>query len=254
MTNSRSLVVSGDYPPTTMAFAQKTFLKNNILVGSDPAQIRFLSQLLHLPATRLNQITDETLLGHTGLLLQVTADHCIDLSIDERNHTGIWDAGPILKGSAAAHAIVRHAVTLIGHKGKLPRESLEYVTSAITRKGIFDIRAALSHAAWMLTGDITPSPRWLDPWKDPIHWLEPGTDPELRLNSLYKTLVAWSLLATGEPGGANHLHVTPAYQAYLKTLMLNKDLVYESIKQLSVWRQKGTNPYCCALRIASIWS
>lgn len=253
-TTRPGLSAPANYSPTPFALGRKALPCNNILIGTDPAQILFLAQVLRTPAVTLDLVTDETLLGQTGLLLQVTAEHRIDISSDVRSKTGLWDAGPIRRGSSAAHAIVRYAAILISFEGKLSREMLEYVSDAITKDGVEDVRGALARAAWILTGGPTPPPPPLQPWQDPVRWLQPGTDPEERLEKLYRDLAAWSLVATGEAGGARHLDVAPAEQTYLKTLHLDKGRVYQSIKQLSRWKlQGGGDPYCCALAIACIW-
>jgi hypothetical protein len=245
---------TGKYPPTPFAFFRTTFHNNNILIGNDPAQIRFLSQVLRHEVTHVDQVTDEMLLGNEGLLLQVSAEHRIDISSDVKRNTGIWNADPILKGSAGANAIVRCAARLIGMPDKPSREVLDFVATEITRAGVLDIRGAVSRAAWLLTGDILPKVKQIEPWEHPIRWMRPEHDPEYRLHALYNILVAWALLATGEAGGAGHLDVSLVREDYLKTLKLDKQRVYQSIKQLSIWKLKGGNPYCCALHIASIWS
>jgi hypothetical protein len=251
--SSLGAVPSGKYPPTTLAFSRKTLPKNNILIGDDPAQLRFMEQQLNKEITYVDEVTDEMLLGYEGLLVWVSAEHHIDISPDVKRHTGIWDAGPILKGSAGAHAIVRHAALILKITEKLSRETMDFVATEITKHGLEDVRGALWLAVWALTGDTTPEPTWLEPWQDPIRWLSPGTDPAHRLMSLYRTLVGWGFLVTGEPRGLKQLRITPAHQAYLQTLKLDRDRVYESIKVISIWKIQRFDPHICTLRIASIW-
>jgi hypothetical protein len=231
------------------------------LIGDDPAQLRFLAQQLNPqltdiesdPITAVEKVTDDMLLGREGLLLQVAADYRIDISPDVRSHTGIWNAGPILKGSAGANEIVRMAAAIIQPGSKIPRETMAFVAAEITKGGLQDIRGALWLAVWHLTGEVTPSVEWPNPWNDPVRWLPKGVDVTYRLNSLYKTLVAWGFVVTGELLGLKQLSLTPQQLEKLKTLKLDEQRVYDSIKCLSIWRNQHTEPMLCALSIAAIW-
>jgi hypothetical protein len=251
--SSPGAVPSGKYPPTTLLYSRKSASTNNILIGADPAQLRFFEQQAGKKITYVEEVTDDMLLGNQGLVLCVSTEHCIDISPDVRRHTGIWDAGPILNGSAAAHAIVRHATLILKITEKLSREMMDFVSTEITKYGLHDVRGALWLAVWYLTCDVPAAPSRIEPWQDPIRWLSSGTDPAHRLMSLYRTLVGWGFLVTGELLGLKQLRITTAHQAYLQTLKLDRDRVYESIKVLSVWKTKRSDPYICALRISSIW-
>jgi hypothetical protein len=259
--NLRKRGTTGKYPPTPFAYLRKHLPANNILIGDDPAQCRCLAQQLTpfgarelVPITRVDKVTDSMLLGHEGLLYQVSTEHGIDLSPEVKSRTGIWDASPILKGSAGANAIVRQAAAILNMSDELSRETMDFVGKKITKyEEVEDVRGALWLAVWHLTGDCTPEPRWIEPWEDPVRWLSPKADTVYRLQGLYLTLVAWSFLATGEPLGLKQLNITPEHQAYLRTLKLNRSQVYDSIKQLSIWRAQHTEPIFCALAIAAIW-
>jgi hypothetical protein len=260
-TNLGRRATNGKYPPTPLAYFRKTLPKNNILIGDDPAQLRFLAQQLNRevtqiegdPITAVDKVTDDMLLGYEGLLLQVSAEYRIDLSPDVKSRTGIWDAGPIRKNSAGAHAIVRQAAAILKISDKLPAETMNFVAGEITKYGLEDVRGALWAAVWHLTGDCTPEPAWIEPWQDPVRWFNPKNDPVYRLEGLYLTLVAWGFLVTREPLGLKQLHITPVHEAYLQTLRLDEQRVYDSIKQLSNWRMQRTDPMLCALAIACIW-
>jgi hypothetical protein len=259
--NLSKRATTGKYPPTPLAYFRKTLPKNNILIGDDPAQLRFLVQQLypdatdveHNPITPVDKVTDDMLLGHVGRLLQVAAEHRIHISADVRSRAGIWDAGPIFKGSAGANAIVRQAASLLDLPDSPSREMVDFVAEEISKGGVADIRGALWQAVWLLTGDIVPKVKLIEPWEDPVRWLEPGTNPEYRLQFLYQTLVVWGFIATGNLKGVREFKVSRAREEYLTTLKLDRQRVYDSIKQLSIWRTKHTDPILCALAIASIW-
>lgn len=254
-------LVTGEDHPTPFAWQKKTLPKNNILIGEDPAQLRFLVQRL-TPTSKsidgpeaepVERVTDAMLLGRTGLLYCVKAAHRIDLSPDVRSHTGIWEAGPIERASAAVNEIVRHAVAIIDPGAKLSRSTLNFVANELTKEPLADIRGSLWHAVWLLTGEFTPYVAWPEPWNDPVKWLPPEASVPLRLQTLYRTLVGWAFLATGEEIGVKQLSLEYQEIQQLKQLRLDTRRVYESIQQLSIWRNRHSDPILCALAIASIW-
>jgi hypothetical protein len=53
--------------------------------------------------------------------------------------------------------------------------------------------------------------------------------------------------------GVRQFKVSLARQEYLKSLKLDKQQVFDSIKQLNIWRAQHTDPLLCALAIAAIW-
>src|SRR5258705_2331392 len=95
------VTISSDLPPVPHVLLKKTLPKNNIVVGTDAPQLRFLEQQLKVVAKPVQRVTDDMLAGYDGLLYHVTLPHQIDLSSELRKRTGIWAADPITKGSSA---------------------------------------------------------------------------------------------------------------------------------------------------------
>jgi hypothetical protein len=136
--------LTSDFPPTLLVLSRKTpMLSNNVVVGGDEAQVRFMSHWLDVEPFRVDRITDETLLGKEKLLLHVPAKYLIDVSPEVRQRTGFWSADPITKGSAAINALVKFAVTLLDDGKERKREIIEIIGDEMTRKPIDDIRGAM---------------------------------------------------------------------------------------------------------------
>jgi hypothetical protein len=79
-------------PPVPLVPTRKTYPANNVIVGSDHAQIRFAAQFFEAEIQELARVTDDALLGHKGLLIHVTGQHQVDLSPEVRARTGVWSA------------------------------------------------------------------------------------------------------------------------------------------------------------------
>jgi hypothetical protein len=82
---SEGVTVTSDLPPTLHILLKKTLPKNNIVVGDDRAQIRFLEQQLSteakkIEAVQVDRVTDDMLAGYEGKLYQVSLKHKVDLS------------------------------------------------------------------------------------------------------------------------------------------------------------------------------
>src|SRR5436309_847426 len=142
---SEGVNVTSDLPPTLhilLILLKKTPLMNNIVVGDDRAQIRFLEQRLStdankVEAVRVERITDDMLAGFEGKLYHVSMKHKVDLSPELRGRTGVWAADPIVKCSAAINALVKFAATLIpGREKTLKREIVDRIGEDITKKGV----------------------------------------------------------------------------------------------------------------------
>jgi hypothetical protein len=233
-------------------FARKALAKNNVLVGDDRAQLRFMEQCTGVEAVTVEKITDDAVLGQDGLLLRVYASHRVDLSPDVKAKTGIWSADSILRGSSGANAIVKQAAVMLGLQ-KIDHEIVEQISWTFPKEGIDDIRGSLWHSIWSLTGEVRGRPKWVDPWKDPIAWMDPA-DPAHRLHSLYRSLVGWTYLAYNDLRGVKQFGISPSQQQFLKQQKLDFKRVYESIRVLSAWKMSHSDPFVCALRISSIWS
>jgi hypothetical protein len=257
---AEGVTVSSDLTPVPNILLKKTHPKNNIVVGDDEPQIRFLEQQLGsrtAPRKRIDvqRVTDDMLLGNDeGKLYHVFMKHRIDLSDLVRKDTGIWSAEPIVKGSAAINTIVRHAATLLPDvKTPLKREVLDRIGDELTREKISDIRGLIWQAVWMLSGDNPPKSLWKDPWDSPFDWLTPGINPEVRLHVLYKKLVGYASLIAHNEAAATKFGIKPSQQQHLKNLTLDTAKVYRTISLLSRWRQDKSSPYICATQVAAIW-
>lgn len=244
--------------PTTPLLLSKTRKRNNILVGDDPAQERFAEQLLGVQCKFVPTVQDDDLLGQNRpVLLRVEYARSIELSTQVRSQTDIWSLDPIEKGSAGANAIVRHACKLLGIE-KPNLTLIQRIADLLCEEPISDIKAAVWHAAWLLTG---PMPDEFKPWSQPWNsqnWLPINVDPQYRLNSLYRDFVGVVFARQNPPdwNAAQKFFIKPTKFNILKneasTLDLNK--VRASIKELSRWRLQKYNPLICALKITAIWS
>jgi hypothetical protein len=121
---SEGVTVTSDLPPILHILLKKTLPKNNVIVGDDRVQIRFLEQQLSINAPRkveaeyVERVTDDMLAGYEGRPYLVSMKHKVDLSPELRGRTGIWAADPIVKGSAAINTLVKFAATLLPGREK----------------------------------------------------------------------------------------------------------------------------------------
>ena len=123
----------------------------------DPAHIRYIEQTLCRQAEIRSRVTDDDLLGKEGVLYQVYGAHQIDLSAEVKRRTGIWSAEPIVKGSAAANALVRLAASILAIDPKeLPKEKFERVVDLVTKRGVSDVPGSIDHAVCLLADDLEP--------------------------------------------------------------------------------------------------
>jgi hypothetical protein len=153
---SEGVNVTSDFPPTLHILLKKTYPKNNIVVGDDRAQIRFLEHRLstdanEVVAVRVERVTDDMLAGCEGKLYHVSMKHKVDLSPELRGRTGVWAADPIVKCSAAINALVKFAATLIpGREKTIKREIVDRIGEDITKKGVPDMAAELCRVSLWL--------------------------------------------------------------------------------------------------------
>ncbi len=260
-TKTRGTGTGQELVPVPFILQKKAISRNNIVVGDDPAQIRFLEQQLgllaqqpNLKAQQVDRVTDDMLVGQEGLLYRVFATHRIDLSPEMRNKTGFWSAEPIVKGSAAINMMVKFAAGLLNFpEKKLTREAINIVGDRITRGRVWDVRSAIWQAAWLLTDEIQTTKRWSDPWEAPVRWLNDSINVNQRLHTLYKRLVGYSILLTRGPDAARKLGIKPHELQRYKDLQLDLTKVYHTICLLSQWKQGRMDAYVCALRISVVW-
>lgn len=253
-TRNRGAGASQEFAPTLFILQKKTIPRNNIVVGEDSAQIRFLEQQLDLKAEPVDRITDDMLVGREGVLYRIYAAHRIDLSPEMRNKTGFWSAEPVVKGSAAINALVKFAATLLPYpEKKLTREIVNAVGDQITRGRVYDIRGAIWEAVWLLSGEIQMPKRWRDPWESPTLWLDDSMNLNQRLHTLYKRLVGYSVFLCKGSEAAKKLGAKPHELQRFKDMTLDPTKVYQTISLLSRWKQGRIAPYVCALQIAVVW-
>lgn len=246
--------------PTTPLMLEKSPKKHNILVGDDDMQVRFAEQFLSahhgikVTCEVVPILNDDHVLGQEEpKLYRIERSSQIEVSPSSRTRIGIWSLDMIEKGSAGANAIVREAARLM-ELGKPPRQTIDYVATEIT-KNLNDIKAAIWHAAYLLTGTVPEKKNWPYPWENYLTWMPVGEDPQYRLNTLYWTLVEYVFAAENDEKGFRKTGRTfrPREFKALASLILPKDRVFSSIAVLSAWREHKGDPYICALKIAKIW-
>ncbi len=242
-----------DLPPVIFLLSRKTRKKYNILVGEDEFLIRLAEQELRTPCVYFDRISDETLLaGHR--LFRIPAAKLADLSDNLKANSDFWSVASIRKGSAGATAIVKVAASLV--EAHPDRDAIQRHADALAAEGIGDIRSAVWRAAWALLGPVPEGfKRWPGPWEDWRGWLDRNTDPGYRLNSLYHDLVVYTFLANGEEEAIKKTNITPTASKlkYLKSLRIDLAKVLDTVRELSGWRARRSDPYACALRISAIW-
>jgi hypothetical protein len=235
----------------------KTTYLHNVIVGSEPVQIRFMEQQMGLTAQRAERLSDDMLLGKPKMLFIVSASHQIDLSPEVKKKVGIWSAAEIKKGSSAISTLVEVANTLAPSptKGlKLKREVINAIGDQLVKTPVCDIRVALWRAVTILGYPQVPFIPWPEPWDAPTTWLPPGLDPGLRLHTLYKQLVSYALVRTRGTEAVRAFGITPSKQNWLRRLSLDNVRVYRSLFVLARWRRHQTPAFICALKISAIWS
>jgi len=267
-------------PPSIPLLIEKPTPKlHNILVGDDPAQIRFAEQYLShahfcadgcdeqnhhlLKCTEVELVEDETVLGKKEpLLLLVDRSRQIELSSKVETTVGIWSLAPISRGSDGANAIIRFAATIL--ELDKPRHDavksfadamVKTMTDLSVRKEVEDVLAALWTAVWLLTGPEPESFKfWPKPWENYLTWFPRGTDPNYRLNALYRELVTYAFAQDGDESAARKIgRFKPKEFNALKSLKLPKQCVIDSIVELSKWRLHRGDPFVCALKLTKIW-
>lgn len=257
-----------EYPPVPLLL-ERSPKKHNVLIGNDPAQIRFAEQFLSMhhgvliKHEQVPTVGDAMLLGiDEPKLYLVDVAQQVDLSPTQKSKTGVWSLDLIEKGSAGINAIVRHAVKLLGIE-KPSKEVIANTGEALVRDSdpfgrrylFSDIRAAVWYAAWLLTGPPEKRVSWVAPWENWMMWMPRGGDPRYRLNSLYRELVMWSFAQTGDERGFRKTGGSwnPKRWQKLSQLQLPKDKVYLTLVELSAWKAHGYDPYVCVIRISKIW-
>jgi len=248
--------VNSNFPSTIHYLQAKVFHPHNIIVGSDPVQLRFAEQQFGLKYKRVERVSDDMLLGSAPALYNVIMAHQIDLSPEVRKRTGIWSAMEIKKGSAAIGVLVEVANSLApsATKGaKLKRDMINIVADILTKTEVSDVRATLWRAVSLLGSPVEAFKPWPEPWDAPIGWLPPNVDPTLRLYALYRTIIGYALLKVRGPDALRAFGVKPVKLNWLRTLSLDHVKVYHSIIVLSHWRKAQTSPFICALKLSAIW-
>lgn len=266
--NDSGIIGITEYP-TTPLLLERTPKKHNILIGNDAHQIRFAEQFLSLAHNTkveheaVELVIDDMLLGKDEpKLYLVERSSFIDISPNVKGKTGIWSLDLIEKGSAGINAIVRHAARLLElekpDKSLMLRVGNEIIKDSDTkgrRYLVGDIRAAVWNAVWMLSGPMPQGGKWMNPWENWMLWLPKGVDPRYRLNSLYWTLVQWVFASAGDERGYRKTKGRWDAKEFQKLalLQLPKDKVFNSLIELSAWKERKYDPFVCALKLAKIW-
>jgi hypothetical protein len=243
-----------DFPQVPLLLGRKTRAKNNILVGTDKAQIRFAEQLLGLECQLRDGIKDDDLLGKDeSLLLRVTTSNCIDLSPDVKKKTGIWSINPLNGGSAGMNALVRAAAEILGQP--VDKEKVEIVSTLICKDyDVTDVRGALWDSVWELSGEApTKGSKWPQPWETQ-DWIPQDIDVTYRLNVLYRDLVGYVFAREDDLPAAKKFGINPSRFNRLRQMSLDLEKVEQSIKCLSKWRTRKSSSLISALVISKIWN
>src|SRR5271157_3853067 len=200
-------VIDGIEYPTTPLLLERTPKKHNILIGNDAMQIRFAEQFLSIAHEYkvehevVPTVNDSMVLGlDTPKLYLVERSSLIDLSPNVKAKVGIWSLDLIEKGSAGLNCIVRFGARLIGME-KPDKGIVQRVADEMAREGVYDIRAAVWHASWLLTSPPQKSIKWMRPWENWLQWMPKGEDAKKRLHSLYWELVMWVFAMSGDERG-----------------------------------------------------
>ena len=177
----------------------------------------------------------------------------IELSPNVKAKTGIWSLDLLEKGSAGINAIVRKAADLLGYD-RPGKETVQAVADEIVRD-VYDINASVWQAAWVLTAPLPAKHRWARPWENWLTWMPKGEDPRFRLNALYWELVMWVFARGADERGYRRTRGKFDKKKFDKLALLNlpKDRVFNSVVELSRWRERGYDPYVCIIKISKIW-
>lgn len=251
----RQGVRESEFPQTPFLLSQKSIPKTNILVGYDPAQVRFVEQLLNRTAEHKDKVGDEDVIGKDSLLL-VDSSRNLDLSPQVKEKVGIWSLDPLHNGPAGVNALLRFSAQLLG-LDKPDKTQVQLAADLLTKEDVGDVRAAIWKSVWILAGkELEPIKFWKDPWETPTGWLPSDTDPAYRLNTLYWHLFGFTFTIRDEEQAIRKsgAPLTPARIKKLKALKLDFHKVEATYRELSQWRIQKYDPYVCALKIRNIWA
>lgn len=259
MSVKKTGVIGVEYP-TTPLLLERTVKMHNILIGNDTTQIRFAEQFLStvhntkIYHQEMPVVNDSHLLGKDEpQLYLVERSGLIDISPHVKTKTGIFSTDIIRKGSTGVHAIVRFAAQLLDIK-KPDKIITQKIADEIV-DDIYDIKASIWWAAWLLSGSAVEKNKWVRPWENWLTWMPRDEDPRYRLNSLYWELVMWVFAALGDERGYKKTKGRWNQKKFenLIQLALPKDRVYSSLEVLSIWRERQYDPYICIMKISQIW-
>ena len=247
------VVASSEYQPVVLTLGRKTLPKWNIVIGDDHAQLLWMEHVAGMKAATVDKVTNEMLLGKDACRYRIAAEHRLDLSPDVKARTGIWSADRITKNSAALNHLVKFAQTLLPHNPpKLTREQVAIVGEEVMRYDVTLVQAAIGRAMTAICGPMLPRKRWTEPWLDPRHWMD-LKEPNYRLHSLHKTLVAWAHIYCDNVLYAKQLGLSPSRIQWLKGQTIDPKKVLKAIKILSAWSVEKSEPWQCAMTVAAIW-
>jgi hypothetical protein len=233
-------------------------VRQNVLIGDDPLQIRFVEQLLKCECVTIDSLTDDDILGVEDVLFRVRFEKSLELTPAVRSKIGMWSLQPVAPDSASANALVRVASKIIGEP--LDEVRFNAIVKEIGRRFkknfVRDLRVGLWETCDLILEGNTPTNKWKEPWDtaDPMEWLPPGTNIDMRLGTLFKHLRAYVYLLSGVDEEAMDLKVLPSKIKYLQGLHLDPEKVYETLKALSRHRYFGADPRKVVLALVKIWA
>lgn len=248
----------GDFS-TTPLLLERAPKKHNILIGDDKMQVRWAEQFLSMAhntkvvAESVATVNDDMVHSEEPKLYIVERSSLIDLAPSTKSRTGIWSTDLIDEKSAGLNTIVRHGARMLGIE-KPDKDQVRRIAKEM--EDVHDIRAAIWHAAWLWTGPVKEfKGKWLQPWENWQMWMPVGEDPKKRLHSLYWDLVRWVFASTGDERGFRKTKGRWDQKRWqtLRLLQLPKDKVFNSLVELSIWRERTYDPFICILKISKIW-
>lgn len=252
----RAGVRVSEFPPAPSLLEKKP-KRYTVLVGDDPAQVRFVEQLLDTRCQSVASLTDSELLAENSThLFQIASSRMLDVSPNLRTNVGLWSLDPIEKGSSGANAIVRYSATLL-KLDKPDKVLIQRTADILASEEVLDLRVAVWTAVGLLCGDAPEEfKRWPEPWEDPIGWMKRGVEPAYRLHCLYKDLRGYTFIkGTQDKDTLRKADVffSPSKIKVFTRLTLDVTKVHDTLYTLSQWRNLQYDPYLCAFRVSKIW-
>jgi hypothetical protein len=243
------------FPPAITILTKKSNLSNHIVVGSDPASVFLIERVLDRDAVAMDHITDASLAGQSGLLLQVYAAHRLDLSPEMFGKVAIWQADKIADGSSALRELADQAFSVLGvNRKSYDKDALARLKAEVTRTHVQSAFSLFWKIAWIISGEPLSPPAWVDPWDDPEAWLPKGMSVESRLHSLHKKIARYTYSIAFRREVSEQLGVSDKQYQFFCGMRVHPARMFNTFHLLSQWKMGSLNSWVCAIRITDVWS